>query len=165
MFIGMISIIIIGISIGVITYIQKPPITAQFGAVGSTHIHAVMLVMVNGKQVVNFAEPKYQLRSDYIHFENKDGYTLHMHATNVHLGYLFNTLDIEFNSNCLLIENTSYCNNSTHTLKMYVNNERNNMYDKYVFRDLDRILITYGPDDEEQINRELSILANLSIRG
>jgi hypothetical protein len=164
--IGIIAAVIAAIGVGVFAYIQNPPETAQFGAVGSTHKHAVMLVMINGKQVVDFSEPKYQVQSDYIHLESRDGYTVHMHATNVNLGYLFKTLGMEFTSDCLTLDNgTSYCNDGTNTLKFYVNGEKNDAYDKYVFKDEDRILISYGPEDPEQINRELDILENIQLRG
>jgi hypothetical protein len=163
--IGIIAAVAIAIGVAAFAYIQSPPETAQFGAVGSTHIHAVMLVMINGKQAIDFSEPKYQIQSEHIHFESRDGYTVHMHATNVNLGFLFKTLGIEFNNECLTLDNgTSYCNDQTNTLKFYVNGEENNAYDKYVFEDGDRILISYGPEDPEKINRELDILESIQLR-
>ncbi|MEM2856894.1 MAG: hypothetical protein QW416_07330 [Candidatus Nitrosocaldaceae archaeon] len=158
-FIGILAAIVIGIGVGVYAYIQNPPETSKFGAVGSTHIHSIMLIMADGKQVIDFSQDDYQLKSPYIHFEYKNGYKVHMHATNVNLGYLFKTLGMEFNSNCLkLNDDMSYCNNGNKTLKFYVNGERNYEYDKYVFKDLDKLLISYGDEDEMQINRELEVL-------
>ncbi len=162
---GLIAAVAVAIGIAAFMYVQNPPETAQFGAVGSTHKHAVMLVMINGKQAIDFSEPKYQVRSNYIHFEGRDGYNIHMHATNVNLGFLFETLGMEFTNECLTLDNgTSYCNDQTNTLKFYVNGKENDAYGNYVFRDGDRMLISYGPEDPEQINRELDILENIQLR-
>jgi hypothetical protein len=38
----------------------------------------------------------------------------------------------------------------------------NDQYDKYVIRDGDRILITYGSEDEEQIREQLSSVDRLA---
>ncbi|HEV2193853.1 MAG TPA: YncE family protein [Nitrosopumilaceae archaeon] len=128
----------------------------------STHEHAALKVFINGK-AIDFSQPKYQLKSRYIHFENGDGTTVHRHAKGVDLGLLFETIGIKFTSDCFIMDDgTKYCNDSKHALKFFVNGAQNNMYNKYVIKSGDRILISYpsnGPDEIKQLN----IVKNLTI--
>ena len=63
------------------------------GALGSDHAHAALLVKIFG-DTFEFSSPAFQIKSSWIHFEGRDGSTIHKHATGVDLGYLFETLAI-----------------------------------------------------------------------
>lgn len=157
--IGVIAAIAVGAGIAIYFYMQNPPPTAGFGAVGSAHEHAAMKVFINDQEPVNFALPQYQVKSRFVHFEDNNGVIVHRHATGVHMGFLFNSIGMDFNDRCItLVNGTSYCNEGDNTLKMYVNGVRNNMYDEYVPNDGDKILITYGHESEEEIMRQLNTL-------
>ncbi len=137
--------------------------TRQFGPFGSTHIHADFKVYVNGIESIDFVEEKYQEQDQLIHVENGRGNIIHMHATGVYLGYFFNSMGIEFTGQCLKLDTgEEYCNSGDKILKMYVNGERNFLFDRYVFKDLDRILITYGNDTPEQIAAQMATITNES---
>lgn len=161
--IGIIAAAAAGLAYGVYSYALNPPAEAGFGAVGSTHIHSALKLFIHD-QTVDFSQPKYQVRSQLVHFENGDGDTIHTHATRVHIGYLFQTLKIKFTSECLTMDNgENYCNDGNNTLKFYVNGVRNNMYDKYVLNQDDRVLLSYGSESQEQIDAQLKILDDLTI--
>ncbi len=161
-FIAIIGAMVAGIVTIVYTFAQNVSETIKFGAIDSTHVHATMLVMINGKEAIDFSQEKYQVRSPYIHFEYGNGYLVHMHATNVYIGYLFKSLNMRFDDQCLTLDNgTSYCNDANNTLKFYVNGKRNDEYGNYVFKDGDKLLISYGPEDPEEIDRELRMLDDI----
>lgn len=162
--IGVIAAVAIGIGFGVYNYMQNPPRTANFGPIGSAHEHAALKLFINNEEPIDFSEPRYQVQSRFIHFEDRNGVVVHRHATNVDLGFFFQSLDMEFNDQCIkLVDGTSYCNDGENTLKMYVNGARNNMYDEYVLKDGDRILITYGDETEEEIQSQLNTLSLIQL--
>ncbi|MEM2919381.1 MAG: hypothetical protein QXW14_03845 [Candidatus Nitrosocaldus sp.] len=139
--------------------------TAAFGPINAPgeHVHAVFKLYINGKEPIDFSKSKYQLRTPYIHFENNNGTVIHRHAANVDLGYLFESMKMKFTKDCFVLDDgKSYCNDGTNTLKFYVNGVLNDQYDKYVIKDGDRILITYGSEDEEQIREQLRAVDSLA---
>lgn len=163
-FIGIIAAVAAGIAYGVYSYTQNPLRTVNFGAVGSTHEHAAFRLFING-QAVDFSQPQYQLKSRYIHVEGGDGDTLHKHATGVDIGFFFETLGMKFTSGCFTMDNgTQYCNEGSNTLKFFVNGGRNDMYNNYVLKDNDQILISYGAEDLQQIREQLNIVEGLAIK-
>ncbi len=138
--------------------------TAAFGPIDEReHVHAVFKLYIHGKEPVDFSQAKYQLRTPYIHFENNNGFIIHRHAANVDIGYLFESMKMKFTKDCFTLDNgVSYCNDGKNTLKFYVNGVLNDKYDKYIIQDGDRILITYGSEDEEQIREQLKAVDRLA---
>ncbi|MEK6887617.1 MAG: hypothetical protein AABX14_01600 [Candidatus Aenigmatarchaeota archaeon] len=120
---------------------------ANVGSVGSTHTHQDFKMYVNG-QMVNFSQPKYQLRSSLVHFEDGDGNIIHTHATGMTLGYTLGTMNIGLTPECLIIDEVKYCNNGNSKLKMYVNGQPNNESGSYLMKDLDKILVSYGNETD-----------------
>jgi hypothetical protein len=163
-FIGIIAAVAAGIVFGVYSYALNPPRTANFGAPGSTHEHIAFKLFIHN-QAIDFSQSKYQVRSQYVHFENGDGDTVHKHATNLDIGFLFETLGMKFTSECLTMDNgTEYCNDVNSTLKFLVNGVRNDGYNNYLLQDGDRILLSYGSEGQEQIDEQLMILQGLTIQ-
>ncbi len=153
--------VVAAITYGVYSYVQNLPRTAFFGAVGSTHEHTAIGLFING-QMVDFSLPQYLGKSQYTHFEGGDGIekqTAHKHATGVDIGFLFESMDIKFNEECLIMDNgESYCNDGTNLLKFFVNGVRNSNYNSYVLNDNDKVLISYGSDDQQQVEEQLEML-------
>ena len=73
--------------------VEAPGGPENAGALGSEHAHAGILVKIFGDEF-DFSAPAYQIKSPWIHFESRDGSTIHKHATGVELEYLFNSLSI-----------------------------------------------------------------------
>ncbi|MEM2759440.1 MAG: hypothetical protein QXU32_06445 [Nitrososphaerales archaeon] len=162
--IGIMVAIAIGVGVAVYSYIQTPPRTAGFGAVGSAHEHAAFKLFINNQEPVDFSLPQYQVKSRYIHFEDANGVILHRHATGVDIGFLFESLGMKFTNQCITLGNgTSYCNDGDKTVKLFVNGVRNEMYDKYVLQDGDKILLTYGNENMDQIGAQLRTLDLLTV--
>ncbi len=132
---------------------------SKTGILGSQHIHADFKVFVDGKPF-NFADTKYYMKSSFIHLDdsqNKEDAlgVLHMHATGVPLWVFFKSIGMNFDKNCITLENNEkFCNDENKKLKFFVNGKENNEFENYVFDDLDKILITYGEgnDLDQQLN-------------
>lgn len=162
--IAIIAAVAAAVAYGVYTYIQNPSRTANFGAVGSAHEHAAFSVFING-EAIDFSQDKYQLKNRYIHVEGGDGDTIHKHATGVDIGFFFETLGMRFTSECFTMDNgTQYCNDGTNSLKFFVNGVRNNMYNNYVLKDNDRILLSYGSEEQQQIDEQIKTVDSLAIK-
>ena len=163
-FIGIIAAVAAGIVYGVYSYALNPPRTAAFGAVGSTHEHVAFKLFINN-QIIDFSQPKYQLKSQYVHFEGGDGNTIHKHATNIDIGFLFETIGMKFTNQCVVLDNgTQYCNDGSNILKFYVNGFKNDKYNNYLLKDNDRVLMSYGSEGQEQIAEQQKSLDELTIK-
>jgi len=136
------------------------------GPLGGEHEHASLLVRIFGDKFTAFANPSYQIKSSWIHFEESDGTTIHRHASGVTLGYFFDTLNIGIDNECYVFpDGRNFCTNEDYSLKYYINHQIVKDINDYVFEDGDRILITYGNETPEQIEGQLIELDSQIIKG
>ena len=140
------------------------------GALGNEHEHASILVKIFG-DTFDFTAPTYQIKSSWIHFEESDGKTVHRHASGVTLAYLFDTLNIGLDDECYRFpDGRNFCTvqdkeGDEYSLKFYINHEKVTDIRDYVINDNDRILISYGNESQEQIDRQLVELDSQIIKG
>ena len=133
----------------------------SFGPLGSAHIHADIKVYVLSNPI-DFSLPKYQLQDKAVHFENGDGDVMHVHATGITLGYIFKTLRMGIDNECLTLDTgRKYCNNGNAELKVFVKSANTDweqiFYPKdYSIQGMDKILVNYGPEDEEGIKKHMN---------
>ncbi|QUC65490.1 protein-disulfide isomerase [Nitrosopumilus sp. K4] len=133
------------------------------GALGSEHSHAAILVKIFGDKF-DFSAPAYQIKSSWIHFEGRDGTTVHKHATGVTLGYLFETLGLGLDDQCFIFQDgREFCTNEDYSLKFYVNGEQLPDIRPLEIQEGDRILISYGAETPEEIEGQLLELENQEI--
>ena len=133
------------------------------GELGSEHSHAAILVKIFGDKF-DFSAPAYQIKSSWIHFEGRDGSTVHKHATGVTLGYLFDTLGLGLDDQCFVFQDgRSFCTNEEYSLKFYINGEKVNDIRDYEVQENDRVLISYGGETPEEIEAQLLELQNQEI--
>ena len=142
----------------VIVIIGSGCISQQEKSQEIVHEHADFKVYLYGEQY-NFSQEKHMSGngthlSEDVHLHDMDGEVMHKHANGVTLGTFFTSLKMIFNSTCFVLDNsTSYCNDGDKQIKLYVNSIKTLEYEKYEFKDLDKILITYG--DESGIKNQL----------
>lgn len=134
------------------------------GALGSEHSHAGILVKIFGDSF-DFSAPAYQIKSSWIHFEARDGTTVHKHATGVTLGYLFETLALGLDDKCFVFQDgRSFCSDEDYTLKFFINDDQVSDIRDYEISDGDRVLISYGAETPEEIESQLLELNNQEIQ-
>ena len=144
-------------------YNSQLQLLSGIGPLASTHIHADVKVYINGNSI-DFSQRKYQLATSFIHFEEGVGDVVHVHATGMTIGHLFKSLKGGISSNCIVLENQNYCNENEKKLRLYVNGKPSNEFDSRVIRDLDKYLISYGTENDAEIQKQLSSITNLAPR-
>lgn len=133
------------------------------GKLGDEHEHASILVRIFGDKF-DFSLPAYQVKSSWIHFEAQDGNTVHRHSSGVTLGYLFQTIKIGLDDKCFSFPNgKKFCTNEDYSLKFYINHNPVPSITDLVIHNDDRILISYGNENQTQIDSQLAELDTLPI--
>ena len=133
------------------------------GPMGSDHAHAAILVKIFGDEF-DFSAPAYQIKSPWIHFEGRDGSTVHKHAPGVKLGYLFDSLRLGLDDQCYTFQDgREYCTNEDYSLKFYINGDKVDDIRDYEVSEGDRILISYGGETPDEIAAQLLQLKNQPI--
>ena len=143
---------------------EKYKFSVKIGEVGSEHTHASMLFFVDGEQI-DFTKDEYMLRSQHMHFENRDGTTIHKHATGVNLPLFLATLDIRLNSDCFMLDIAKeYCSDEAKKLTFIVNGEKTeDIYRE--LRDGDKILVNYGDESDEELMEKFDAVPEPDTRG
>lgn len=142
-------------------YNSQLMLMSGIGHLKSAHIHAAIKVYISG-QAIDFSKREYQLKTSFVHFEDGNGDAIHIHATGLTLSHLLMSLGINFDNNCIVIENKDYCNEGNKTLKFYVNGEQNTEFGSRIMADLDSYLISYGSENEADVQKQIDSVANLS---
>ena len=133
----------------------KPGIPLNAGPLAGTHEHASILVKIFGDKF-DFSKSAYQIKNSYIHFEASDGNTIHRHADNVTLGFLFETMKLQLTEDCFIFsDGRSFCSTDEYLLKFYINGEQVDSVKDYVISQGDRILISYGSENLEETQEQL----------
>ena len=144
-------------------YDQQLHILSGIGPLKSTHIHSDVKVYING-QSVDFSQRKYQLTTSFIHFEDGLEDVIHIHATGMTMSHLFKSIGMDFNNNCIKFEGENLCSDGNKKLKFYVNGQPNSEYAGYVMKDLDKILVSYGNENDSEMQAQLSSITNLAAK-
>ncbi|MBI2660837.1 hypothetical protein HYX09_01055 [Candidatus Woesearchaeota archaeon] len=148
---------------------------AKIGILGSQHIHSDWKVYIEGK-AMDFSDKSHMERmrsnmpvSSFIHVDSgapapeKTGDVLHMHAAGVPLWIFFKSVGMDFSKDCINMENKEkFCNDSNKKLKFFVNGKESNEFENYAFKDLDKIVVSYGDGSEEEIKNQLSSITDFA---
>jgi hypothetical protein len=131
------------------------------GDLDSEHSHASMLLFIDGKPF-DFSAAQYQLKNDYVHFEDGDGITVHKHAKGVTLSLLFHSLGMDLTADCLkMADGTEYCSDGRKILRQYLNRKPFVDWEKYELRGGDKILVDYGKTNEMDLGLRLNSIPDL----
>ncbi len=149
------------------------------GLLGSQHIHADWKIYINEKQFdwTPFADlHAKQMAGDssitntsaFIHIHpaktpEKGGDVLHMHAKKVPLWLFFRSLGITLSQDSLTTADGRILKNENgNTLKFYLNGKKVDELGDYIFQDLDKLLISYGPANDPNIQKQIDSVANFA---
>ena len=149
--------------------------SSTIGILGSQHIHADWKIYIDGK-ALDLSDKSHMERmrsnlpvSSFIHVDSgapapeKTGDVIHMHAKGVPLWIFFDSVGMDFNKDCLTLENEEkLCNDGNKKLRFFVNGKENNEFENYVFKDLDKILISYGNEKGEEIRTQLNSITGFA---
>ena len=128
------------------------------------HVHADFAVYINGKKM-DFNSPMYDQRDPRIHLHVRNKYgdsVIHVEGEHVKLGEFFTSIGMRLTEKCFRTTSVNFCNDDKRTLKFYVNSIRNKDFGNYDIKDLDRILITFGDETEEEIKKQMDSVTRVS---
>lgn len=166
---GIMTVVVTIVGISVYNFLNltasAPGAPPGAGTLGDEHEHASMLVRLFGDKF-DFSPPAYQIKSSWIHFEAQDENTIHRHSSGVTLGYLFETLSIGLTDECYIFpDGREFCTNEDYSLKFYINHQQVPDIEEYVLQEGDKVLISYGNEDQNQIEAQLAELDSQIISG
>ena len=121
-------------------------------ATDSVHWHADLAVYLRG-QKLDFSQPKYMEGVEAVHLHDGNGNVVHKHRLNVTWYDFFSSLNIKFDAICMVMEEGTYCANTYYNerIRMYVNGNKSRIFQQEPIKDLDRVLIVYGNETDEEI--------------
>ncbi len=154
--------VIVGYSVFLFTTMTQtaPGGPENAGALGSDHAHAAIIANIFGDEF-DFSAPAYQIKSSWIHFEGRDGSTIHKHATGVTLQFLFDSLLLGLDEKCFVFQDgRSFCTNEDYSLKLFINGEQVSDIRDYEVMEGDRVLVLYGGQTPEEIQSIVLKLEN-----
>ena len=152
------------------------------GELGTAHIHADWKVFISGKEVdwTPYVElHERQMMGDtsingtsaFIHLHpEKDqrpgrvphGSVLHMHAAGVPMWLFFKSLGMELTDQCLSVSmNQKNCNDGKNSLKFFVNGKKTGNPADFVFKDKDKLLLSFGPNNED-VSQQIASVSSYS---
>ena len=134
----------------------------KIGPLGSAFIHADFAVFINGEKY-DFNQTIFFEKNPYIYISYPYSSLLRIRATNVPLKMFFDSIGWRITKDCIKLHTSEeYCTNKTHSLKFYVNGKRIEDISNYLIKDLDKILISYGNESEEQIKFQLKQISDFA---
>ncbi len=127
----------------------------------SFHSHADLLVVLNA-QTFNFSASKYSepiacgkpgepKEGSPLHLHNNVGWVIHDERENATWRDFFegDKINFKLNASCITTDaGASFCTNATYSLRFFVNGQLVSDLAPQLPRDLDRVLVLYGPADE-----------------
>lgn len=131
------------------------------------HEHADYKVFIHNKEI-SFSGDIYQSTSgnhlsEAQHLHDNNGNNIHKHLTKDTIPDFFASLSITIDESCIQLDTgEKYCSDENNTLKFFVNDTRRDDIMVYEFSDLDRILISYGAETNEQIQMQLDSVTDMS---
>lgn len=137
------------------------------GILGSQHIHADFKMYING-QAFDFAKPEYFMKSSFLHVDNnqnKDDASsvLHMHAKKVPTWIFFRSIGMNLTKDSLtLADGRMLKNENGKTLKFYLNGKKVDELEDYSFQPLDKLLISYGPENDVELDQQINSVTNFA---
>ena len=123
-----------------------------------TAIRADFMVYVEGKEVV-FTDDSLMDRSPLVSLQKGDENVnvINVLADGITIREFFRTISIDTTHSCITIFDQQYCSDPTKgkTVKYYVNGQPNTDAPDYVIQDGDRILVSYGSESYQGIQKQL----------
>ncbi|MEK6808605.1 MAG: hypothetical protein AABY14_02885 [Nanoarchaeota archaeon] len=142
-------------------YVNDLMLISGVGAFQDAHNHADISIYLNGKKL-DLSQEQYQLRARHLHLENSEGEVIHTHASGITIGHFLNSLGFRLTNSCLKTNFGIFCDNENSKLKFYVNGKPNDEFSAYVIKDLDKILISYGTENESELQVQIKSITDFS---
>lgn len=137
----------------------------EIPVLGTAHNHADLNIYVNNERLV-LATPANFMKSSFLHLDNNQNpddanSVLHMHAKNVPLWLFFRSIGMKLDKNSLTTPDGRILKNGGgNTLKFYLNGRKVEGLGDYVFQPLDKLLISYGSQNDPVLQNQINSVKN-----
>ena len=128
----------------------------QIGPIGSTHQHIDLLIHVDG-QIIDLNQTQYAHQSNYAHLHQNETDVIHIHAINIPLNWFMDSLNIPITDSSLTLDGQTYNEDELNKLHIIINGEEIDDIE-YVLQDEDKLLVLYGPENEEEIEEIIELI-------
>lgn len=134
----------------------------KIGPLEGKQVFADFAIFINNHEY-KLNQSRFLDRNPYIFISAPYYSLLQVRAENVPLKFFFQSINWKISRDCLeLHNNEKYCTNETHSLKFYVNRKKMDDISYYVVQDLDKILISFGNETEEEIQKQLNSISDFA---
>lgn len=138
------------------TYIDLPSPTPV------SDFTASFAIFTNGTFRI-FTDPKYHNLSPEIYIQSDKPNIVYIKKANLTWGDFFKTLPMKLEKDCLTTgTNQTFCSKENYTLKFYLNGEKVDNLLTQTIKPNAQALITYGIENETQINNQIDQLKNIT---
>lgn len=135
-------------------YINDLRIISAVGTIQSAHLHAGFATYINNKKI-GLSQQKYQVRAQHVHVEDGIGEVIHIHAKGIRLGHFLSSIGFKLTGDCITTDTENFCTEGKSSLKFYINGKRNNDFESYEIKDMDKILISYGSESDAELKKQI----------
>lgn len=139
----------------------------EIPVLGTAHDHADLNVYNNGERLI-IAKPENYMKSMFVHIDpnqnSEDANSvLHMHARNVPLWLFFRSIGVNLKKDSLTLADGQVLKNENgNTLKFYLNEQKVDELSDYSFQPLDKLLISYGPENDPNLEQQIKAMTNFA---
>lgn len=137
------------------------------GVLGTAHTHADFAVYINGEKLT-LGKPENFMKSSFLHLDNNQNpedanSVLHQHAKNVPFWLFFRSIGMKLEKDSLTTADGQILKNENgNTLKFYLNGKKVDELSDYSFQPLDKLLISYGPENDPGIQKQINSVTNFA---
>ena len=110
-----------------------------------------------------FSQPEFYLQDPQINIEPAESNVLHRNSDDAPIGFFFDSVGMKLTSECLVLpDDRQFCSNEEYSLGFYVNGNKQDDISQYLINEDDKILISYGPDNKQEIENQLKELDSIA---
>lgn len=128
------------------------------------HDHADLAIVLRGQvldlSAAEFLSTEDEAKSENIHIHAPRTAVLHIHREQTTWSELFLSLGGKLSDTCMSIAKEEYCSSASESLKFLVNGVQVDSIRFMEIGEMDRVLISYGSETDEQVLTQLPLLTD-----
>ena len=132
---------------------QETYAETNFSLMPKTHYtFTIKMDLVQDNHLFDFSLSEFQMKDNVMRFENSDGQTVHVYDTGYDIKYLFSTLNMFIDDNCIVSANgIDFCAGSDYNLQFKINGRVVTQLDNYIPVNNDHITVILTSNPQTNI--------------
>lgn len=166
--VGILVLITLATGVGLYVFYYKPlvnnsptPSPQQTSTLGETREDRAAFGVYINNQVKPFTSPEFLNRSKDAFISKEEPNIVHIYNSEMTWGAFFKTLPVSLSNECFITEKgENFCNGNNGSLQFFVNGIKVDSILNKKMSDGDRLLITFGKENADQISQQNQDIAN-----